>query len=340
MKILIVGVNGFIGSHLAESILRNTNYDVSGIDLSDFRIKHLKASPRFDFAIKDMCRDHVYIDKKIDECDTVLPLAAIATPKNYITDPIRVFELDFEANLWIVRQCVRKSKRLIFPSTSEVYGMCRDEQFREEDSEFVLGPTHKTRWIYSCSKQLLERIIWSYLDQNLEFTIFRPFNWIGANQDSIHSTTECSRVIPQFFGNLLRKEPILFVNGGRQKRAFLDINDGIRALMMIIENREASRSQIFNIGFPDNEYSIVELARLLIEKTRPYLPGFEGSLSKVTQDISASNFYGEGYQDMDRRVPSIEKIKTILNWSPAIRLEESLDKIISAYFKEVNSVIC
>ena len=114
------------------------------------------------------------------KCDVILPLVAIATPATYVREPLRVFELDFEANLPIIRHCVKYKKRVVFPSTSEVYGACRDKEFDPETSELVLGPIHKQRWIYSCVKQLLDRIIWAYGQQGLQFTLFRPFNWVGS----------------------------------------------------------------------------------------------------------------------------------------------------------------
>ena len=113
-------------------------------------------------------------------------LVAVATPATYVQNPLRVFELDFEANLAVIRLCVKYGKRVIFPSTSEVYGMSQDTEFDEEATHFVLGPTQKQRWIYSCSKQLLDRVIYAYGEQDkLPYTLFRPFNWIGAKQDDI-----------------------------------------------------------------------------------------------------------------------------------------------------------
>ena len=163
----------------------------------------------------------------------ILPLVAIATPATYVKEPLKVFELDFEANLPIVRSCVKYGKRILFPSTSEVYGMCRDEQFDPYASELILGPIDKQRWIYSCSKQLMDRVIWAYGSMGqLDFTLFRPFNWIGSGLDSIHTAKEgSSRVITQFLGHIVRGEPIRLVDGGSQKRAFTYIDDGIDALM-------------------------------------------------------------------------------------------------------------
>ena len=135
---------------------------------------------------------------------------AIATPATYVREPLRVFELDFEANLPIVRSCVKHRRRLVFPSTSEVYGMCRDESFDPDASELVLGPINKPRWIYACAKQLMDRVIWAYgMEQGLDFSLFRPFNWIGAGLDSINTAKEgSSRVITQFLGNIVRGENI------------------------------------------------------------------------------------------------------------------------------------
>lgn len=339
MKVFIIGINGFIGSHLLESILRKTDWTVTGIDLESHRIDPHLDNPRLDFQKGDFTALKDYVSAQIADCDVVLPLAAIATPKTYVTSPLSVFELDFEANLWIIRQCAAFRTRIVFPSTSEVYGMCKEDVFLEESSELVLGPIHKTRWIYSCSKQLLDRIIWSYGNEGLEFTIFRPFNWIGSNQDNIHGKEGCSRVISQFIGNILREEPINLVDGGAQKRTFLDISDGVNALVMIIQNREASRNQIFNVGNPDNEYSIRELAGMLVEKMQPYL---ERSLvfEDIVQDTSASNYYGNGYQDVDKRVPSIEKISQALQWHPSMTLEQSVEKIVAFYLPAFNQITC
>ncbi len=338
MKILIIGINGFIGSHLTTRLLKSTPHKIVGIDLYDHRIKGMLGDDNLDFYQVDFTQHKELVAAKIEECDVVLPLAAIATPKAYVQSPLQVFELDFEANLWIVRACVKYQKRLLFPSTSEVYGMCTDTEFDEEKSDLVLGPIHKTRWIYSCSKQLLDRIIWSYGEQGLEYTIFRPFNWIGSQQDSIHDTSGFSRVITQFIGNIMRDEPIQLVEGGYQKRSFLDISDGISAILNILENREDSRNEIFNIGHPDNEYSIRELAQLIMAKMQPHLPEHNLSLDATTKTTSAEKHYGRGYQDMDRRVPSIAKIQSRLNWSPTIGLEKSLDHIIQSYLLEMQRV--
>ena len=183
--------------------------------------------------------------------------------------PLRVFELDFEENLRVVRYCVKYGKRIVFPSTSEVYGMCDEEVFDEDNSKLILGPIRMQRWIYSCSKQLLDRVIWAYgQNEGLEFTLFRPFNWIGPRLDSLSSARiGSSRAITQLILNLVEGTPIKLIDGGNQKRCFTDVSDGVECLYRIIENKDGvCNGQIINIGNPDNEASIKELAEMLVAK--------------------------------------------------------------------------
>ncbi|HUO44973.1 MAG TPA: bifunctional UDP-4-keto-pentose/UDP-xylose synthase, partial [Burkholderiales bacterium] len=282
-KILILGVNGFIGHHLSQRIIGTTEWEVYGMDMQADRVADLLDHPRFRFFEGDITINREWIEYHVRKCDVVLPLVAIATPATYVKEPLRVFELDFEANLPIVRSCVKHRKRILFPSTSEVYGMCRDREFDPDASELVLGPINKPRWIYSCAKQLMDRVIWAYgSEHRLDFTLFRPFNWIGAGLDSIHTPKEgSSRVITQFLGQIVRGENIKLVDGGRQKRAFTYIDDGINALMKIIDNPDRIASgKIYNIGNPRNNYSIRELAQMMLDLARRY-PEYERSARKV-----------------------------------------------------------
>jgi len=131
-----------------------------------------------------------------------------------------------------------------------------------------------------------------------------------------------------------------FVGGGQQKRAFLDISDGIMAIISIIENREASRNQIFNIGYPENEYSIREVAGIVSKTMQPHISDRDLTLSRISKSISEEEYYGIGYQDMSRRVPSIEKISTLLHWNPTISLEKSIEKIVAFHQEELKLVTC
>jgi len=334
MKVLILGVNGFIGHHLTARILKETDWEIYGMDLSADRLGKSATHPRFDFVEGDISINKEWIEYHIKKADVILPLVAIATPKVYVERPLSVFELDFEENLRIVRQVHKYGKRIVFPSTSEVYGMCADKEFDEETSNLVLGPINKMRWIYSCSKQLLDRVISAYgQQQGLRYTLFRPFNWIGPKLDNIMEPKEgSSRVLTQFIGNIMRGREIQLVDGGRQKRTFTYIDDGIDALMAIIANKNGIASRkIYNIGNPRNNASIRQLARLMVDIALTY-PEYREAARKVRiVSTSSEKYYGKGYQDMENRVPQIDRTRRELHWKPRVGLREALKRICDAY---------
>jgi UDP-4-amino-4-deoxy-L-arabinose formyltransferase/UDP-glucuronic acid dehydrogenase (UDP-4-keto-hexauronic acid decarboxylating) len=336
-KVLILGVSGFIGSHLSDKLISSGKYEVYGLDLQSNYVEHLLEQPDFHFREGDVSIHNEWIEYHIRKCDVVLPLVAIATPIEYTRNPLRVFELDFEENLKTIRACVKYKKRVIFPSTSEVYGMCPDEQFNEDSSPLVTGPIKNQRWIYSTIKQLLDRVIWAYGERgDLEFTLFRPFNWIGPRLDSLQSARiGSSRAITQLILNLCQGTPIQLVDGGAQKRAFIDVDDAIDALFRIVENKENQcNGKIINIGYPENEASIRELAETLIKKfeTHPLRDQFPPSAGCI--EVESRSFYGKGYQDMQRRVPNIKNAKRVLNWEPHIGLDESIEKTLDFFLHQ------
>jgi nucleoside-diphosphate-sugar epimerase len=336
-KVLILGVNGFIGHHLSKRILDTTDWEVYGMDMNSERITDLLSNPRMHFFEGDITINTEWVEYHVKKCDVILPLVAIATPSTYVKEPLRVFELDFEANLPIVRSAAKYKKHLIFPSTSEVYGMSRDAEFDPENSELVYGPINKPRWIYACAKQLMDRVIWGYGMEGLNFTLFRPFNWIGAGLDSIHTPKEgSSRVLTQFFGHIVRGEPIQLVDGGMQKRAFTYVDDGISALMKIIENKDGrATGQIYNVGNPLNNYSIRELADMMLKLAAEY-PEYAAGAAKVQiVETSSGAYYGAGYQDVQNRVPKIENTKNDLGWAPTVTMADALRGIFDAYRGQV-----
>lgn len=337
IKVLILGINGFIGNSLAEQILLQKDWEIVGMDLASNKLENILGHDRLHFKQGDVTKETAWISERVQECDVVLPLVAIANPALYVQNPLRVFQLDFEANLTVIKECVRFKKRVIFPSTSEVYGMCPDEEFDEESSNFVLGPVNKSRWIYSCSKQLLDRVIHAYgLSDNLAYTLFRPFNWFGPKLDDILNSSEgSSRMVTQFIGNIIRGKPIQLVDGGAQRRSFTYIDDSISALLKIIENKNnCAAQQIFNIGNPQNEISVRAFAELLINLIKNY-PAYAEAAQKTELIVtSAQDYFGKGYQDVNRRVPSIKKAQKILAWSPHISLEEGLRKTLDYHLKK------
>ena len=252
----------------------------------------------------------------------------------YVKQPLRVFELDFEANLAIVRACVKHKKRVIFPSTSEVYGMCGDAEFDPYASTMVYGPINKPRWIYACAKQMMDRVIHAYGEQEgLDYTLFRPFNWIGSGLDSIHTAKEgSSRVITQFLGHIVRGEDIKLVDGGAQKRTFTYVDDGIAALMKIIENKnEKATRGIYNVGNPSNNYSVRELAEMMLKLAAEY-PEYRDNAAKVKLvETTSGEYYGAGYQDVQHRVPKIDNTKQDLDWKPMTTMDQALRGVFDAY---------
>jgi UDP-4-amino-4-deoxy-L-arabinose formyltransferase/UDP-glucuronic acid dehydrogenase (UDP-4-keto-hexauronic acid decarboxylating) len=336
-SVLILGVNGFIGRALSEQLLDGGSHEVHGMDIRSDNLDGLRDRSDFHFHEGDIAIHREWIEYHVRKCDVVLPLVAIATPIEYTRNPIRVFELDFEENLKVIRYCVKYGKRVVFPSTSEVYGMCRDEVFDEDHSNFVLGPINRQRWIYSCSKQLLDRVIWAYGQQaGLRFTLFRPFNWIGPRLDSLDAARiGSSRAITQLILNLVEGTPILLIDGGAQQRCFTDLRDGIECLYRILVNDgRVCDGRIFNIGNPDNDLSIRGLAELLVQSferhpLRDRFPPFAGF-----RMVESTSYYGDGYQDVQFRKPSIANAKKLLGWQPRIGARESVASTLDYFLRD------
>jgi nucleoside-diphosphate-sugar epimerase len=337
-KVLILGVNGFIGHHLSRRIVDASDWDVYGMDMAADRLGDLVDHPRMHFFEGDITINREWVEYHVRKCDVILPLVAVATPATYVREPLRVFELDFEANLPIVRAAVKHRKHLVFPSTSEVYGMCEDAEFDPERSNLVYGPINKSRWIYACSKQLMDRVIAAYgAEQGLNYTLFRPFNWIGPGLDSLFDTKEgSSRVVTQFLGQIVSGEPIRLVDGGLQRRSFADVSDGVAALMRIIANaRGVASGRIYNIGNPANQMSMRELAETMLAMAAHYPEYARTAASTRIVEATADDVYGRGYQDVRFRVPKIDDTMADLDWSPKVDMTTSLQRIFESYRTKV-----
>ncbi len=334
MRVLVLGVNGFIGNALTRRILTTTDWQVFGLDVGSDRIEEFLGEKRFRFLEGDIAINREWIEYHVKKCDVVLPLVAIATPATYVKNPLSVFELDFEENLRIVKMAAKYGKRVVFPSTSEVYGMCPDGEFDEDSSPLVYGPIRKERWIYSASKQLLDRVIWAMGNASgLRFTLFRPFNWYGPHLDDVDAPKEgSSRVLTQFLHNILYGVPIKLVDGGHQRRCFTFIEDGIDGLMKILVNENGcADGQIFNLGNPAADLSIRELAHRLLEAVGTYERFAPLARGAQIVEVSSAEYYGANYQDITTRVPSIRKAKECLGWEPATDFSTGLGKTLDFY---------
>lgn len=331
-NLLIIGANGFIGSHLCEKVLEHTDWGIRALDMGDHNIRHLLGDPRVNFRLGSMADQWDWLLEGIEDSFAVVPLAGIARPAMYIEDPLFTYQLDFEENLKVVRACADSGRWVIFPSTSEVYGMCPDEELKEDESPLVLGPIRNVRWIYSCSKQMMDRVIWALgQSKGLPFTLFRPFNWIGPRQDDPMSP-KGNRLVPQMLGNLIRKEPLKLVNGGHQRRSFTDIEEGVMGIISILNNPKSSMGEIFNLGNPNNNHSVLEVAQALREEVAR-VDGYEYAAHIPIVEVSGEEHYGKGYQDVMDRRPSIAKAMEKLLWEPRLTLREILRKTVNYYLR-------
>ena len=339
MDILLLGANGFIGSHLIERILSGkdtSDWNIRAFDIAGDNLSSFSGDSRFSFRQGDIFEDDAWIEQQMKGCDVILPFVGIAKPAYYLSRPLWTFELDFEQNLKIVRMCVHNGKRVIFPSTSEVYGMSPSKTLIEDESPLMVGTINKMRWIYSCCKQMLDRIIVAYgQEKGLKYTIFRPFNWIGARLDTFKDAEErTARSITQIVYDILNNRPITLVNGGEQRRSFTYVSDGVEALVAIIKNINGNADgQIFNIGNPGNNASIKELAYEILKAMKGSGNEMFIKAAEKAEVIArpAEEYYGNGYDDMQDRVPSIENIKRRLGWSPEVGFSEAVRMTVSSY---------
>jgi UDP-apiose/xylose synthase len=352
MKILALGAGGFIGSHLTYRLLEE-DHDVVAVDLYDDKIADFARHDRLTFIQQDIRDRNWNLDELVGNSDLVIDLIAYANPGLYIKIPLEVFHLNFTENLKIAEACVRHRKRLIQFSTCEVYGRTvasistagvQDPEdpihatFSEDRSELILGPVCKHRWIYSSAKQLLERVLHAYgLEQGFNYTIIRPFNFIGPKIDFLVSEKDgIPRVFSFFIDALLHGTPMKLVNGGRNRRCYTYIDDAIDCTYRIVENPGGvCDRQIFNVGSPYNELSIRELAETMREiYARKYLkPG--DKLSEIVS-VPGEEFYGEGYDDSDRRIPDITKARTLLGWQPKWKLHDLIEASMDYQVREFN----
>jgi nucleoside-diphosphate-sugar epimerase len=312
MRVLITGGGGFLGSHLGDGLLA-AGHEVMAIDIApDLKVRHNLGHPGFRY-LKGSVFDTDLMESLVVKADLVYHLAAVVGVEHYVEDPFHVLNVNVNGTQNILKLAHRYDKRLVFASTSEVYGKSRDTPFRE-DGDRLLGSTEIDRWCYSTSKAVGEHFCFAYGKIGLPVVIVRFFNAYGPRLDRI----DVGRVITIFMGQLLRGEDLTVIGDGRQTRAFTYVDDAVLALIRAGALPEAV-GRIFNIG-TDRETTILELAETMIRAC----PGTGSKVKLVRQE----EVYGPSYEDIPRRFPDITRMRTILGVEPKVPLEEGLRRTI------------
>jgi UDP-glucose 4-epimerase len=314
MKYLITGGAGFIGSHLAEELLRQGNEVFVVDDLSTGsieNIRHLKTHDRFHYVVES-CANVQLMAELVDTCDRIYHLAAAVGVKLIVESPVRTIETNVHLTEVMLKLAAKKKRPILVASTSEVYGKSDQLPFRE-DGDLVLGATNKGRWSYACSKAIDEFLAIAYWkERRLPTVIVRLFNTVGPRQ-----TGQYGMVIPNFVKQALANQPITVFGDGKQSRCFTHVHDVVRGLIGLMEGDKAY-GQVFNIG-SGGEISMDALAKQVREMCK--------STSEIVY-IPYAKAYEEGFEDMPRRIPDVSKIRSLISWEPTIDLNKILTDVI------------
>ncbi|ODT98365.1 MAG: nucleoside-diphosphate sugar epimerase [Planctomycetes bacterium SCN 63-9] len=314
MRVLITGGAGFIGSHLSDACLARGDEVFVLDDLSTGsidNIQHLRSHPKFHYTI-DSVHQTATVAELVDQCDVVYHLAAAVGVKLIVESPVRTIETNVHGTEVVLAQANKKKKKVLIASTSEVYGLSTQVPFRE-DGNLVLGPTSKGRWSYACSKAIDEFLALAYWrERRLPTILVRLFNTVGPRQ-----TGQYGMVVPSFIKQALTGRPITVYGDGLQSRCFTDVGDVVRALIGLMDHPEAI-GEVFNIG------SVEEITiRGLAERVKT-LTGSESEIVHIPYEAA----YGEGFEDMPRRIPDIGKIHALIGYRPSRSLDEILTRVI------------
>lgn len=341
-RIAVLGAGGFLGSHLVPRLLELGDVEIEAVDqnlrkleCSDARVVRRVARLEEPGLVEDLAR----------RADVILSLTALCTPALYNTDPLGVIDANYTHLVPLVQACARRGARLIHFSTCEVYGRVSLDaagqpmpSMSEDSTALFLGPVHHERWTYSCAKQLLERVLFAHgAHGSLNYTIVRPFNVIGPRMDYLPGIDGegVPRVLACFMAALLRGQDLMLVDGGAQRRSFISVDEFSAGVVGIVERPAACRGQIINLGNPNNDVTIRELAEALAAEYARHT----GRAPARLQRISAAEFYGPGYDDSPVRIPDIAKAQRLLGFEPRTPLHEMLPGIVRDYVARYGSAV-
>jgi UDP-glucose 4-epimerase len=314
MRVLITGGAGFIGSHLADAYVARGDEVFVLDDLSTGsidNIRHLRGHARFHYTIESVHFPAI-VAELVDQCDVVFHLAAAVGVRLIVESPVRTIETNVHGTEVVLAQANKKKKKVLIASTSEVYGLSNQVPFRE-DGNLVLGPTSRGRWSYACSKAIDEFLALAYWrERKLPTVIARLFNTVGPRQ-----TGRYGMVVPTFIKQALTGRPITIHGDGSQSRCFADVSDIVGALVALMDHPGAV-GEVFNIG--SNEEVTI---RTLAERVKA-LTASDAEIAYVPYEEA----YGEGFEDMPRRVPDISKARNLIGYRPTRSLDEILKRVI------------
>lgn len=317
MKHLITGGAGFVGSHLAGTLLERGDevYAIDNLSTGSIEnIEHLKDHPKYHYTIDTISNEPVTAEL-VDRVDNIFHLAAAVGVRLIVESPVHTIETNVHGTETILTLANKKKKKVIIASTSEVYGKSINVPFRE-DSDLVMGPTNKGRWSYACSKAIDEFLALAYFkEKKLPVVIVRLFNTVGPRQ-----TGQYGMVIPTFVKQALSGRPITVFGDGKQSRCFTDVSDVVKGVAELAMHPGAE-GEVFNIG-TQNEITILNLAKKVKEMT--------GSKADIVF-VPYEKAYEEGFEDMPRRVPDTGKIEKLIGFKPAITLEQTLQRVIDFF---------
>jgi nucleoside-diphosphate-sugar epimerase len=312
MKTLITGGAGFIGSHLAELLLRDGEEVFVLDDLSTgslHNVAHLRDEPKFHLVVDSVLHPAV-VNELVHKVDVVYHLAAAVGVKTIVEQPVRTLRVNLQGTETVLDACCRFDKPVLVASTSEVYGDHRSEAPLRETSRRIYGATTQKRWAYADSKAMDEFLALAYHEEHdLDTVIVRLFNTVGPRQTGMYGM-----VIPRFAQWAVSGEPIQIYGDGEQTRCFCHVSDTIRALRDLMTDINRTSGEIFNVG-ANNQTSILGLAERIKELVRSHSP---------TVHIPFDKVYGSGIEDMLHRVPCIDKVRDTIGWLPKLTLEDIL----------------